>query len=58
VAKEQQKKAAPDAAGNTGKTGSGSEAQERIQKEARAPHHSAGVVYVAASFNNTQISHH
>jgi len=55
-AKEQQKNAAPDAAVTPGKPASGCEAQERIQEErerAVIPH---GVVYVAASFNNTQIS--
>jgi len=41
---------------NTGKADSGSEAQERFKKKRERriiPH---GVVYVAASFNNTQIS--
>ncbi len=41
---------------STGKTGGGDKAQERIQEEAGTARRPHGIVYVAATFNNTQIT--
>jgi len=56
VAKEQQKNAAPDAAAAPGKPAAAAKRKKEFKKKRErrvVPH---GVVYVAASFNNTQIS--
>src|SRR5437667_12361538 len=56
VAKEQQKNAAPDAAVTPGKPAAAAKRKKEFKKKRERrviPH---GVVYVAASFNNTQIS--
>ena len=56
MAKEQQKNAAPDAAVTPGKPAAATKRKKEFKKKRERriiPH---GVVYVAASFNNTQIS--
>src|SRR5260370_19392477 len=56
VPKEQQKNAAPDAAITTGKPAAAAKRKKEFKKKRERriiPH---GVVYVAATFNNTQIS--
>ncbi len=56
MAKEQQKNAAPDAAVTPGKPAAAAKRKKEFKKKRERriiPH---GVVYVAASFNNTQIS--
>ena len=56
MAKEQQKNAAPDAAVAPGKPAAASKRKKEFKKKRErriVPH---GVVYVAASFNTTQIS--
>src|SRR6266849_1527946 len=56
VAKEQQKNAAPDAAVTPGKPAAAAKRKKEFKKKRERriiPH---GVVYVAATFNNTQIS--